>query len=54
MEKNIESHLNETRVFKPSREFAKKARIGSLEQYRRMIGNRSRSRKNSGRARRAS
>src|SRR6266513_748331 len=36
MEKNIESHLRETRVFKPSREFAKKARIGSLEKYWRM------------------
>ncbi|HEY2711105.1 MAG TPA: acetate--CoA ligase [Chthoniobacterales bacterium] len=36
MEENIESHLKETRVFKPSREFAQKARISSLEQYRRM------------------
>ncbi len=36
MEKNIESHLIEKRVFKPSRAFAKKARIGSLEDYRRM------------------
>jgi acetyl-CoA synthetase len=36
MEKNIESHLKETRVFKPSRDFAKKARIGSLDHYRRM------------------
>ena len=36
MEKNIESHLKETRVFKPARAFAKNARIGSLEQYRRM------------------
>jgi acetyl-CoA synthetase len=36
MEKNIESHLKETRVFKPSRDFAKKARIGSLDLYRRM------------------
>jgi len=36
MEENIESHLKETRVFRPSREFAKKARISSLEQYRRM------------------
>ena len=36
MDTNIESHLIETRVFKPSREFAKKARIKSLEQYRRM------------------
>jgi acetyl-CoA synthetase len=36
MEKNIESHLKETRLFKPARDFAKKARIGSLDQYRRM------------------
>ena len=36
MEANIESHLKETRVFKPARDFAKKARIGSFEQYRRM------------------
>ncbi|MGZ4984025.1 MAG: AMP-binding protein, partial [Chthoniobacterales bacterium] len=36
MDTNIESHLIEKRVFKPSREFAKKARIKSLDQYRRM------------------
>src|SRR3978361_2389136 len=36
MEKNIESHLIENRVFKPAKAFAKKARIGSLEDYRRM------------------
>ncbi len=36
MEKNIESHLKETRVFKPARAFARNARIGSLEKYRRM------------------
>ena len=36
MEKNIESHLKETRVFKPARPFARDARVGSLEQYRRM------------------
>ncbi|MGH8094745.1 MAG: acetate--CoA ligase [Chthoniobacterales bacterium] len=36
MEKNIESHLKENRVFKPSRAFARNARIRSLEQYRRM------------------
>ncbi len=35
-QKNIESHLVENRVFKPAREFAKKARIGSLAQYREM------------------
>jgi acetyl-CoA synthetase len=33
---NIESLLTERRVFKPSKEFAAKARIKSLEQYRRM------------------
>ena len=31
MEKNIESHLIEKRVFKPAEVFAKKARIGSLD-----------------------
>ena len=36
MDKNIESHLKETRVFKPARPFARDARVGSLEQYRRM------------------
>jgi acetyl-CoA synthetase len=36
MQKNIESHLIEKRVFKPSREFAKNARIKSLAQYRKM------------------
>ena len=36
MSENIESHLIEKRVFKPAREFAKTARISSLEQYRRM------------------
>src|SRR2546423_5851026 len=36
MAENIESHLIEKRVFKPSKDFAKKARIKSLEQYRRM------------------
>src|SRR3954452_25500186 len=33
---NIESHLIEKRVFKPSKDSAKGARIKSLEQYRRM------------------
>jgi acetyl-CoA synthetase len=33
---NIESHLVEKRVFKPAKNFAKGARIKSLEQYRRM------------------
>jgi len=34
--KNIESLLKEKRVFKPSKDFAKRARIRSLDQYRRM------------------
>jgi acetyl-CoA synthetase len=33
---NIESHLVENRIFKPSREFAKRARIGSMAEYRRL------------------
>jgi acetyl-CoA synthetase len=36
MSNDIESHLIENRVFKPSKEFAKKARIQSLAQYREM------------------
>ena len=36
MSKKIESHLSENRVFKPSREFSKKARVSSMSQYRRM------------------
>ena len=36
MHNNIESHLIEKRVFKPSKDFAKKARIKTLAQYRRM------------------
>src|SRR3954453_8763238 len=36
MEKNIESHLKETRVFKPARSFAKNARIATLAQYQRL------------------
>ena len=36
MEKNIESHLKENRVFKPARAVATNARINSLEQYRRL------------------
>lgn len=36
MEKTIESHLIEKRVFRPARRFAKNARIGRLEEYRRM------------------
>src|SRR6267378_6174110 len=36
MQNNIESHLVEKRVFKPSMDFAKNTRIKSLGQYRRM------------------
>src|SRR5439155_10325467 len=36
MHANIESHLKEKRVFKPPKNFVQKARIKSLEQYRRM------------------
>src|SRR5438045_9614788 len=36
MHDTIESHLKEKRLFKPSKEFAKHARIKTLEQYRRM------------------
>ncbi len=36
MSKKIESHLTEDRVFKPSKEFSKKARISSMAQYKRM------------------
>ena len=36
MAENIESHLVEKRVFKPAKEFAKQARIRSLEHYRRL------------------
>ena len=37
---NIESHLVENRIFKPAKGFAKKARIGSMEEYRSMWKNR--------------
>ncbi len=36
MSKNIESTLVENRVFKPSKEFSKKARISSMAQYKSM------------------
>ena len=36
MAKNIESHLVENRIFKPSAAFSKKARIGSLAQYQKI------------------
>ena len=36
MSKNTESQLQENRIFKPSPEFSKKARIKSLAQYRKM------------------
>jgi acetyl-CoA synthetase len=35
-ELNIESHLTEKRVFKPPRQFARRARVSSMQQYRRM------------------
>ena len=35
-ESNIESHLVETRIFKPAAAFAKKARIGSMAEYKQM------------------
>ncbi|HEY6071766.1 MAG TPA: acetyl-coenzyme A synthetase N-terminal domain-containing protein, partial [Chthoniobacterales bacterium] len=34
--KDIESLLKEKRVFKPSKNFSEKARVKSLQQYRRM------------------
>ncbi len=36
MSRNIESHLSEDREFKPSKDFARKARISSMAQYKRM------------------
>jgi acetyl-CoA synthetase len=36
MQKNIESHLVEKRVFKPAKAFAAQARLKNLAQYRRM------------------
>ena len=36
MSDNIESHLSENRIFKPSKEFSKNARIKSMAQYKRM------------------
>jgi acetyl-CoA synthetase len=36
MSKNIESHLTENRVFKPSKKFSSSARIGSLAEYKRL------------------
>ena len=36
MSQNIESTLVENRVFKPAKEFSKKARVQSLAQYREM------------------
>ena len=33
---NIESHLNEKRVFKPAKAFARQARITSMEDYRQL------------------
>ena len=36
MSKNIESTLVENRIFKPAKEFSRKARIGSMAQYQKM------------------
>ena len=36
MSKNIESHQIEDRIFKPSKEFAKKARISSMAEYKKL------------------
>jgi len=36
MSNNIESHLVEDRVFKPAKEFSKKARISSMAEYKRL------------------
>src|SRR2546428_10466735 len=36
IDNHIESHLIERRVFKPTKKFSAKARIKSLQQYRRM------------------
>lgn len=36
MSKNIESHLHEKRVFKPSREFSKAAHVGSMAEYKKL------------------
>ena len=36
MSNNIESHLVEKRVFKPSKEFSRSAHIGSFAQYRKL------------------
>jgi acetyl-CoA synthetase len=36
MSENIETHLHEKRVFKPSKEFSKKARVSTLAEYKRL------------------
>jgi acetyl-CoA synthetase len=36
MSQNIDSNITEKRVFKPAKDFAKKARIGSMAEYRKM------------------
>ena len=38
MSKHIESSMVENRIFKPAKDFAKKARISSLAQYKTMWG----------------
>ncbi|MGJ8724167.1 MAG: acetate--CoA ligase [Roseibacillus sp.] len=36
MSKNIETHLHEKRIFKPSKEFSKQARVSSMAEYKRL------------------
>ena len=36
MSENIETHLHEKRVFKPSKNFSKKARVSSMAEYKRL------------------
>ncbi|MBJ7258464.1 MAG: acetyl-CoA synthetase, partial [Chthoniobacterales bacterium] len=36
MSQNIESHLVENRIVKPSREFSKRARVKSLADYKKL------------------
>ena len=36
MSENIETHLHEKRIFKPSKEFSKQARISSMAEYKRL------------------
>ena len=36
MSKNIETHLHEKRIFKPSKEFSKQARVSSMAEYKKL------------------